>query len=177
MEESRIMNQNSLDNLRGEKEKKEGYGYRYQIPLDKIDEIFSYLADGKSLKQSAKEANVCFATVKKYFEQGDPKRGIKPLQTRLVIFQERVSEKMNVLLEEQRMERIQTVRALIKKAEEKMLGIFDAEGEIIKEGDLSKVSIRDLERLIKLETFLCGTVRTKDTDRKLLTADEIGGGG
>ena len=171
------MNENSLANLRKPKGKKEGYGHRYTIPQEKIDELFSYIADGQTLKAAAKQANICFVTAKKYYKQGDVKRGIKPLQTRLVVFQEKISESMNVLLEEQRMSRIATVRNLINKIENKLLGEYDDEGNLLegKEGDIGNVSTRDLERLIKLETFLCGTVKTKDTERKMLTADEIGG--
>lgn len=171
---SRIMNDNSLANLRKPKEKKEGYGHRYTIPQEKIDELFSYIADGMTIKAAAKEANICFVTAKKYFKQGDVKRGIKPLQMRLEVFQEKISEQMNVLLEEQRMARIKTVRKLIEKAEEKLLGKYDKEGNVITEGDIGKCSTRDLERLIKLETFLTGTIKTTDTEKKLLTADEIG---
>jgi hypothetical protein len=172
----RIMNQNSLDNLSKEKIKKEGYGYRYSIPQDKVDELFSHLANGTTLKKAAEKTNICFETARKYYNKGDPKRGIKPLQMRLEVFQEKISEKMNVLLEEQRMERIKTTRALIKKAEDTMLGTTDEDGNIT-EGSLGDISIRDYERLVKLEAFLSGGVRVTETETKILTADDISGTG
>ena len=49
-----MINEKSLDNLKMEKPKKEGYGYRYAIPQEKIDELFTYLADGKNLKEAAR---------------------------------------------------------------------------------------------------------------------------
>ena len=49
-----MVNERSLANLRVSKPRKEGYGYRYALPQGKIDELFTYLAEGISLKQSAK---------------------------------------------------------------------------------------------------------------------------
>lgn len=165
----RAMNENSLANLSKPKEKREGYGYRYTIPQEKIDELFSYIADNMTLKAAAKKANMCFATAKKYYKQGDVKRGIKPLQMRLEVFQEKVNEKMNVLFEEKRSKRIDFVQKLIEKVEEKLVK-SEEEGGI----DLENVTIRDLERLIKLEAFLSGTVKTTTKETKMLSADDIG---
>jgi len=158
-------NLNSLANLRLPKDKKEGHGYRYAVPREKIDELFSYIASGMGIKAAAKESGMSFPTASKYFKQGDASRGIKPLKIRLAVFQERISEKMNVLLEEQIQERLLTVRNLIKKTET----------ELTSEEYEGKVSIRDLERLIKLEAFLCGGVTVKEHEKKMLTADEING--
>ena len=112
------MHENSLASLTKPKPNKEGYGYRYSIPHDKIDELFSYLAGDMTLKKAAKEAGICFETARKYFREGDVKRGIKPLVQRLELFQEKISQELNVLLEEQRMERLEVIRELITKAKD-----------------------------------------------------------
>ena len=135
--------------------------------------MFTYLAEGSTLKNAARQTGICFETARKYFRKGDVKRGIKPLQERLIVFQEKVSEKMNVLLEEHRAQRLSVVRALIQKVELKLVGGKDAEGNEIIAEDLSKISIRDLERLYKLETFLCGGVTSKSKETKMLSAESI----
>ena len=159
------INEVSLNNLRKEKVKKEGYGHRYSIPQTKIDELFAYLADGMTLTKAAKEANICLETARKYYHQGDIKRGVKPLHFRLTVFQDKIHEKFNVLVEERRMKLLETVRKAIENFEEK----------ISKGSMLEKATIRDLDRLIRLEMFLLGGVTQKEKSTKMLTAEEISG--
>jgi len=192
------MNERSLANLRLPKLPKEGHGYRYSLPQPKIDELFSYLAEDISLKKAAKKANICFETAKKYFERGDEKRGIKPLKYRLTVFQDKISEKFNVLLEERRIKMLETVREAIDNVEERVKnkpckccnctgtqvgddGIKQlcpackGEGKII--GALINGSnIKDLERLMRLEVFLLGGVMHKEKETKFMTAEEIASG-
>lgn len=160
-----MINPNSLANLRGPKPRKEGYGYRYSLPQEKIDELFTYLAEGVSLKQSAKKAKICFETARKYFRRGDEKRGIKPLQYRLTVFQDHIFQKFNVLLEERRMEILGTVR----KAIEGMKTRIDI-------GDLlTKPNLNQLDKLIRLEVFLLGGITQKERETKMMSAEEISG--
>jgi len=192
-----MVNENSLANLRVSKPRKEGYGYRYSLPQEKIDELFTYLAEGTSLKQSAKKAKICFETARKYFRRGDEKRGIKPLQYRLTIFQDKISEKFNILLEERRIKMLGTVRTALTNVEERVnnrvcpccngektqLGkdgikllcpACNGDGRII--GALiNKSSLKDLERLMRLEVFLLGGVTQKEKETKMLSAEEISG--
>lgn len=191
------MNENSLANLRLPKIRKRGHGYRYSLPQEKIDELFTYLAEGNSLKKSAKLADVCFDTAKKYFRQGDEKRGIKPLQYRLTVFQDKISEKFNILLEERRIKMLSTVRETLTRLEDKMKDSICpcCNGEKSQEGKdgikqlcpgckgeghivsaiLSKSTLKDIDRLMRLEVFLCGGVTQKEHERKLLSAEEICG--
>jgi hypothetical protein len=193
-----MVNERSLANLRGPKPKKEGYGYRYCMPQEKIDELFTYLAEGISLKQAAKKAKMCFETARKYFRRGDEKRGIKPLQWRLTIFQDKISEKYNVLLVERRAEMVDILRTSINSIKEKIkekqckfcegTGIQTGKDEIkiacpVCKGEgkimgslMDKSSLRDLDRLIRLEVFLLGGVTQKEKERKMLSAEEIAGG-
>ncbi len=160
-----MVNERSLENLKLPKPKKENYGYRYSLPQDKIDELFTYLAEGKSLKQSAKLTKICFETAKKYFKKGDEKRGIKPLQYRLFVFQDKISEKFNILLEERRMKMVATIR--------KAIDLFSQQ---IEEGSLlNKPNLNQLDKLIRLEVFLCGGLIQKEHERKFLSAEEISG--
>ncbi len=192
------MNEKSLANLRMEKPKKDGYGYRYSLPQERIDELFTYLAEGISLKQAAKKAKICFETARKYFRRGDDKRGIKPLQWRLTVFQDKISEKYNTLLVERRAEMVDILRTSIdnlkQKIQEKQCKFCEGtgiqtgkdeikiacppcsgEGKII--GSLmNKSTLRDLDRLIRLEVFLLGGVMQKEKERKMLSAEEISGG-
>ena len=163
----REMNPNSLENLKKEKPRKAGHGYRYALPQEKVDELFAALAEGMKLKPAAKKVGICFETAKKYFQRGDASRGIKPLRMRLEVFQEKISEKMNVLLEEQVSERLKLVRGMIKKFEDSL----NEEG-----AESPKVTVRDLERLIKLEAFLCGGLTTQEKETRMLTADQIQAG-
>lgn len=158
-----MINERSLANLKSPKPRKEGYGYRYAIPQEKIDELFTYLAEGMSLKKAAKQAKICFETAKKYFRKGDERRGIKPLQWRLTVFQDHVSQKFNVLLEERRIEIIGTIRKAI-----------DIMKTRIENGDLlSKPNLNQLDKLVRLEVFLLGGVTEEKRERKLMTAEEI----
>jgi len=192
-----VVSEKSLANLRMPKIRKEGYGHRYSLPQEKIDELFTCLAEGMSLKKAAKEAKICFMTARKYFRQGDSKRGIKPLQFRLTIFQDRISEKFNVLLEERRIKMLTTIRTTLSKMEDgienKICKCCNGEGtQLNKRGlkDLcpgckgegkiistliNKSTLKDLERLMRLEVFLCGGVTQKEHEGKMLTAEEISG--
>lgn len=193
-----MINPKSLENLRLPKRKKEDYGYRYSLPQEKIDELFAYLAEGTPLVKAANKAGICFETAKKYFAKGDDKRGIKPLQYRLTIFQDKISEKFNVLLEERRMKMLgiirQTLENIEKKIEDKPCKCCNGEGtqvntngmkELCKpcngEGKIvssimSKASMRDFERLARLEVFLCGGVMHKEQESKMMTAEAMSGG-
>lgn len=162
----REMHPASLENLKKDKPRKAGHGYRYALPQEKIDELFAALAEGMKIKPAAKKVGICFETAKKYFKRGDASRGIKPLQMRLEVFQEKISEKMNVLLEEQVSERLNLVRNMIKNFEQNIAEGISPE----------KMTIRDLERLIKLEAFLCGGIKTTEKETKMLTADQIQAG-
>lgn len=160
-----MVNENSLENLRVDKPRKEGYGYRYTLPQEKIDELFTYLAEGKSLKQSAKLTKICFETARKYFRKGDEKRGIKPLQYRLTVFQDHIFQKFNVLLEERRMDMLGTIRKAINNMKDR-----------IDSGDLlNKPNLNQLDRLVRLEVFLLGGVIQKERETKMMTAEEISG--
>ena len=46
------VNPNSLANLKLPKPKKK-YGHRYQVPVEKVDEIFKRLTDGETLREAA----------------------------------------------------------------------------------------------------------------------------
>lgn len=192
-----MVNERSLENLKIPKEKKEGYGYRYSIPQEKIDELFTYLAEGMSLKKAAKESKMCFETARKYFREGDAKRGIKPLQYRLTMFQEKISEKFNIVLEERRIKMLDITRTTITALEE---GISSTECKCcdgqgyqvnisqIKEpcpgcngkgklmGDLlSKSNLNHLEKMVRLEVFLSGGVMSKSKETKILSAEDLSG--
>lgn len=160
-----MINQRSLENLRKPKPRKTGYGYRYALPQEKIDELFTYLAEGMSLKKAAKQSKMCFQTARKYFREGDNKRGIKPLSYRLTIFQDKISEKFNILLEERRMKMLETIRKAIDLFSEKIIS-----------GDLlNKPNLNHLDKLMRLEVFLLGGVKQPEREQKLLTAEEISG--
>ena len=192
-----MINERSLANLRLPKDKKEGYGYRYCLPQERIDELFSYLAEGMSLKKAAKQAKICFETAKKYFRKGDEKRGIKPLQWRLTIFQDRISEKFNALIEERRINMLGAVRSALGNLEERIKdkicpccngeksqagqdGIKQlcpackGEGKILS-SLMTKSTLKDMERLMRLEVFLCGGLTQKAEERKFMSAEEISG--
>lgn len=190
-----MINENSLANLRVPKPKKEGYGHQYTLPQNKIDELFSYLVKGISLKKSAKQTGICFETARKYFRRGDEKRGIKPLQFRLTVFQDRISEKFNVLLEERRMTMLGSVREALNNLHDKLKdkvcpccngekfqigkdGIkilcdpCSGEGKITS-SLMTKSTLKDMERLMRLEVFLCGGVMQKEHERKFMSAEEL----
>lgn len=191
-----MINEKSLANLRTDRHKREGYGYRYSIPQEKIDELFTYLADGMALKKAAKKAKICFETARKYFRKGDEKRGIKPLQWRLTVFQDRISEKFNILLEERRMKMLNIIRQTLDNIEERikdqickccngegtqlnsksnlkeLCPACKGEGKIVS-AIMNKTTMKDFDRLARLEVFLCGGVMQKEKERKLLTAEEI----
>lgn len=194
-----MINERSLANLRMPKPKKEGHGYQYALPQDKIDALFSCLADGMSLKKAAKTTGICFVTAKKYFKMGDVKRGIKPLSYRISVFQDRLSEKFNILLEERRMKMLTTIVDTINVLEERTktkackccmgegtqtdnAGVksyceaCEGEGKI-PGALLDKSSLKDLERFMRLEVFLRGGVTTQEREQKFMSAEEISGSG
>lgn len=194
-----MINPKSLENLKKPKNKKEKYGHRYSLPQEKIDELFSHLAEGKSLKKAAQETNICFETARKYYLKGDINRGIKPLRFRLTVFQEKLSEKLNVLLEERRMKMLGIIRQTLDKIEDRLLdkvckccngegiqvnqktGLKEmcpackGEGKIVS-ALMNKTTMKDFERLARLEVFLCGGVTQKETETKILSAEQIADG-
>ncbi len=192
-----MTNERSLANLRLPKTKKDGHGYQYALPQEKIDELFTYLAEGSSLKKAAKEAKICFETARKYYRKGDEKRGIKPLIFRLTIFQEKISQKYNILLEERRIKMLSTIRGTIDiievNSKEKECKCCEGIGTQINKDEIkidcpackgegkkisnlvSKSNLRDLDRLMRLEVFLMGGVTQPEKEKKTLTAEEISG--
>lgn len=159
----RIMNPKSLENLKKPKTRKDGHGYRYTVSQEAIDTLFGKLVEGLSLKKAAAEAGMHFVTARKYFEQGDKRRGIQPLRRRLIIFQERVNEKFDTLLLERRQHLINVVVNAITKIEEQI-----AAGIILK-----KPNMAELERLIRLELSLRGGAVGKQKSSSLLIAEDI----
>ena len=192
-----MINEKSLQNLRLPKTRKIGYGYQYSLPQEKVDELFSYFAEGISLEKAAKLAKVCSATAKKYFDKGDEKRGIKPLKYRLAVFQDKISQKFNILIEERRMKLLATIRETITNLEKRtkeavcpacqgakiQIGKDNikllcpaCKGEGMLNSMMDKSSLKDLDRLVRLEIFLLGGVTQKERETKMLSAEEISGG-
>ena len=193
-----MINERSLANLRLPKKKREGYGYRYSLSQEKIDELFTYLAEGMRLKKAAREAKISFETARKYFREGDQKRGIKPLQFRLTIFQDKISEKFNILLEERRMKMLDVARQAITSLEHglKEMNCKCCEGKgyqvdtallrqpcfgchglgKIPGALLNRSNLNHLDKLIRLEVFLSGGVMQKEREQKIMTAEELSGG-
>ncbi len=161
------MNPNSLNNLKKEKPAHHEYGKGYKIPLEKIDTLFTLLASDKSLTKAAEEAGVAWETAKKYYEDGDPGRGIKPLKQRLLVFREKITEKFTEEFIKRQTDLLDIVRKAINKIREQLeLDVKDAKGSI------SKASYASLERMIKLEVSLMGKPETiKDVG--ILDAESI----
>lgn len=158
----RLMNPKSLENLKLQKTRKDGRGYRYTVSQEVIDILFTKLVEGFSLKKAAQEAGIHFVTARKYFENGDERRGIQPLRRRLLIFQERINEKFDTLLLERRQKLIDMVVKAITKIEEQI------EAGII----MKKPNLAELERLIRLELYL-RSANVKQESRSLLVAEDI----
>jgi hypothetical protein len=182
-----MVHPNSLKNLTGPKRKKEGNGYRNCLPREKIDQLFVCLAEGMSIKRAAKEADMDPTTARRYFREGDASRGIQPLISRLTVFQQKIDSKLNVLLEEKRMERLETIQLLLKKANDNLMApqkfydiegneiqVYNKDGEVIDVG-IHHISIRDIERLMKLEAFLVGGVTKEVESNSMMTAEQIDG--
>ena len=159
------MNENSLENLKKEKEKKK-YGYRYQIPQETIDKLFAKLTEGVLLREAAKEVNICYDTAKKYFDHGDERRGLKPLKLRIQIFQDAVSKEFDSTLIERRKELIELTVIAINQIKE----------EIVNKNLLKKASYNTLANLARLEIWLRGGETVKHEKRLgILTAEDIRG--
>jgi len=157
-------NPNSLANLRKPKPHRM-YGYRYQIPQEKIDELYKRLTEGEQLREAAKNTEMCYDTAKKYFEKGDDRRGIRPLKVRLLMFQDSVTKEFNVDLIERRREFLDMVHTAIDQVKE----------ELEKGNIREKASYTTLERLMKLEIYLLGGQVEKRETRKLevFSAEDI----
>lgn len=187
MSDNRIMHKHSLDNLKVPKLKKEGHKYQYKTPMEKIDELFSLLANGETLKKAADGVGMCFDTAKKYFDKGDPRRGIKPLKYRLTIYQEKISSKLSGLCEEKRMQHIEQVTAILQKMNEAIFGqheveVIDENGEKTTKtlvGTIPKFSYMDYERMVKLQMKLLGmgemVDKEQDKEVRFLSAEQISG--
>lgn len=127
------------------KHKKINYQHR-QIPMEKINTFFSLMAEGTSLMDASKQAKIAFATARKYFERGDPLRGIKPLKFRLMVYREKIQKKSDASLLKRRTELLGTVMKAIHQLQDQV----DA-GVLAK-----KASLTQLDRLIRLEMYLRG---------------------
>lgn len=150
-------------NIINHKPKEVFYEHR-QIPMEKINEFFSLMAEGTSLMDASKQVKIAFATARKYFERGDPLRGIKPLKFRLMIYREKIQKKNDSALLRRRTVLLGTVMTAIHQLQDQV----DA-GILAK-----KASLTQLDRLIRLEMYLRGignegTERTQAT----LTAEDV----
>ena len=161
-EKNRIQNVNSLANLDKEKTKHPEYGKGYCLPQDKIDELFMLLAGNENLTNAAKQVGIAYDTAKKYFESGDPRRGIQSLQKRLVMFQTKRTEKFDKEFLQRRKDLIVIVQEQITKLRT----------ELVASGDTKKISYTALEKMIKLEISLMGAPEKSETTG-LLTAEEL----
>lgn len=115
-------------------------------PLEKINTLFNLMAEGMTLKPASKKADIHFLTARKYFEQGDPKRGIKPLKFRLMVFQEKIQKKNDGDL----LKRRSHLLRVVMKAITQLTAQVDA-GLLIKKANLGQ-----LDKLIRLEMHLRG---------------------
>jgi len=152
---------NSLDNLKKPNRVKK-YGYRYALPEDKINELFQLLSDQVPLKEAAKKVDICYDTAKKYFEKGDPRRGIKPLKLRIQIFQDSVSREFDKSLVERRSKFITIITTAIDQLAAKI------EDQTLTE----KATVSQLASLMKLEIWLRGgEVNRRET--RTISAEDI----
>ena len=153
---------NSLENLKCVKRKKEGYGYRYKLPEVKIEDLYQALAEGLSLKAACNRIDIAYDTGKKYFDKGDPARGIKPLRVRLEFLQDKTYMKLDEQILVRRKELVVFVRKIINKLEEQIdNGLL-----------LGKANLNQLEKLIKLEVSLMGG-ETKVHEKRGFSAEDI----
>ena len=159
----RVMNPNSLKNLRKDKEPHREYGKYYTIPEETIDKLFLLLTQDKSLAQAAKEVGIKFETAKKYFEKGDMRRGIEPIQKRLIVFRHKRTEKMSEEFIKRQGELLEIARECIKKIREEL------------KGATGKASYTSLVKLIKLELVIMGRPMNTEEDTGLMSAEEIRG--
>ena len=116
METNRLPNQNSLDNLKKDKKKHHEYGKGYCLPPEKIDELFMLLASNENLTNAAKKIGITYDTAKKYFDHGDPRRGIQSLQKRLVMFETKRTEKFGDEFLKRRKDLVAIVQEQINKS-------------------------------------------------------------
>ena len=158
----RIMNPNSLANLRKSKPRHHDYGNRYSIPQDKVDSLFLLLASDKTITQAAKEVGITFDTARKYFEKGDPRRGIEPLRKRLIIYQQKKTEHFSKEFIKRQEVLLNIVREQIDKLRDSLKDSIDPK----------KITYAALEKMIKLEIVLMGKPETQ-LDAGLLTAEDI----
>jgi len=157
----RVMNPKSLENLRKEKEPHRDYKKYYSIPEDKIDQLFILLTQDKSLAEAAKEIGIKFETAKKYFEKGDPRRGIEPIHKRLIVFRHKRTEKMS----EEFIKRQGALLGIVRE------GIDKIRDELRE--STGKASYTSLVKLIKLELVLMGKPESTEEDTGILSAEEI----
>jgi len=162
-----MINPNSLDNLKKEKAVHHEYEKGYKISMEKIDKFFLALASDKPLTEAAKEAGITYPTAKKYYEDGDPARGILPIKQRLLVFREKISEKFTAQFLKRQEDLLKIVRDTIDLLKKQLeIGIKDAQGLT------SKASYASLERMIKLEVMLMGKPE-KVKDFGLMDAETI----
>jgi len=162
MSENRIQNQNSLDNLKKDNKAHPEYGKGYCLPQEKIDELFILLADNENLTNAAKKIGITYDTAKKYFEQGDPRRGISSLKKRLVMLQTKRSEKFA----DEYLKRRKDLMTLVQEQIDKL------RKDLNDSTDTKKISYTALEKMIKLELTLQGQPEKTDT-MGMLTAEDL----
>ncbi len=162
-----MINPNSMDNLKKEKPAHHEYEKGYKITLEKVDKFFLALTSDMPLTKAAEEAGITYPTAKKYYEEGDPARGILPIKQRLLVFREKISEKFTEEFLKRQKDLLQVVRDAIDLLKIQLeIGVKDAKGNV------SKASYASLERMIKLEIMLMGKPE-KIKDMGLMDAESI----
>jgi len=159
---ARKMNQKSLDNLNKPKRYKTGHGYRYALPVTTINELFTCLSDGMSLKKASEKVDVCYETAKKYFEKGDEKRGIQPLKYRLVQFQTKIDKKF----EEKLLDKREEYLGIIDQVIDELKKLLDS-GVL-----LEKTSLNQLKQYMELSIKLRGG-STEVHEETMFTAEQL----
>lgn len=158
-----MSNDNRLENLNKEKPAHHDYGKYYSIPQEKIDKLFILLANDLPLTNAAKEIGIKFETAKKYFELGDPRRGIQPLKRRLAILRYKRTEKMDKSLVRRQRYLLAVTRRMVKKLRKELLDDMNKKG-----------SYKALEGMIKLELLLSNrSVEKSEESSGVFCAEDI----
>lgn len=158
-----MVENNRIENLSKEKPAHHEYGQYYSIPQEKIDKLFILLANDLPITNAAKEVGIKFETAKKYFDFGDPRRGIQPLKKRLAILRYKRTEKMDADLVRRQRYLLAVTRRMIKKIRKELLD------EAYKKGSYSA-----LESMIKLELLLSNrSIEKSEEAQGIFSAEDI----
>ncbi|MDD5308688.1 MAG: hypothetical protein PHU25_15330 [Deltaproteobacteria bacterium] len=139
-------------------------GQRAGITRAKYDELFRAFLEEQNLGRVAKRCRLDPRTVRRYVEQGDPSRGLRPLRERLADIVSKVQAREDDAIAETRHKALQKIDRFMAVLDAKISESFAADGLTLTPEASAAMPVElsgALDRMIRLQLSLLGEADLK----------------